>query len=154
MSTFYTSKILTDAVLAMIEDQYPTHIAALESASGLTLKAIETVKVGVDYLAKGLFKPFVLIDPRRMSIDDEGVGVVRGTAIYDIVIAYDGYSEEDATTAVQLYADAFVDMVMSDDYLNSTVDHASVTDIEYYPGGSGITRYAILGLELILDIER
>jgi len=154
MSTFYSSKVILDALTDQIDNNYQTYLDLIATASGYELKSIETVKVGSDYLAKGIEKPFILIDPRRMDVDDETIGLVRGRYLFDIMIAYDGFEEEDAVYAVQLYADAFISMVISDDYFTSTVDHASVNSVEYYPGSSFMARYAVLELEIELDIER
>ena len=154
MSTFYVSKVVIDALQAQITANFQTYLDLIATASGYELKEIETVKIGSDYASKGIDKPFILIDPRRMDVDDEAIGLVRGTYIFDIMIAYDGFDEEDAVYAVQLYADAFISMVISDDYFTNTVDHASVNSVEYYPGSSYMTRYAVLEFQIELDIER
>jgi len=154
MSIFYASKVVTDSLVAQIDANYQTYLSLIETASGMELKSINTVKVGADYQAKGMMRPFILIDPQRMDVDDEAMGIVRADYTYTVLIAYDGFAEEDAVTAVQLYADAFISMVISDDYFTSTVDHASVTGVEYYPGSSVQTRYAVLDLVITLDIER
>lgn len=154
MSTFYVTKVVTDALLAQIDANYRTYLDLIETESGVTLKSVETVKVGNDYNAKGLDKPFILIDPRRMAVNDEAMGIVQGIYTYDIMIAYDGFEEEDAAEAIQLYCDAFISMVISDDYFTSTVDHASINSAEWYSGASAQTKYAVLELELTLDIER
>ena len=151
---FYASKPMTDALVAEITDQYPTYLSAIATASGMTLRPVETVKVSIDYTSKGIEKPCILIDPRRLDIEDETSGRIGAIYTYDIVIGYDGFDEEEAADAVQLYADAFVSMVVSDDYFSGQLDHASVKNIEYYPGGSLVSRYAVLQLELTLEIER
>lgn len=154
MTNFYVSKPVDDALKEEIENEYQTYLTSIEDASGLTLRSIETIKYGTDYQAKGLIKPFILIDPRRMDVDDEAVGIVSARFIYDVVFAYDGFDEEDAVVATKLYADAFISMVISDDFFGGNLDHASVKNVEYYPGSSSVGRYAVLELELTLEIER
>lgn len=151
---FNASKPITDALINEIEDNYDTYLQLIAEANDYELKSIETIKLGTDYQAKGLEKPAILIDPRRMSVEDTLIGEVAAGYVFDVIFCYDGYSEEDAATAVQMYADAFTSMVISDDYFQGNLEHATVNDVEYYPGGSALARYAVLELELILEIER
>lgn len=151
---FYASKPITDALKTEIASNYQTYLSEIESKAKMSLKSLQDVKVGVDYQSKRLEKPFCLIDPKRLDIDDEAVGIVNAVYGFDVVFAFDGFDEEDAATAIQLYADAFVSMVQSDDFFGGKVDHATVPNIEYYPGASSVARYAILELDITLEIER
>lgn len=151
---FNASKPILDALIATIQANYNNYLFALASAESLTAKGIAAVKVGIDYQAKGIAKPFMLIEPTAMEIEDESVGVVGAKLLFDVAIMIDGLQESDAIYLSCLYADAFVGMVTSDDFLDGAVTHASVPRIEYFPGGSTTQRVVLLTVEILLEEER
>jgi len=154
MTTFYVSKPITDALLQALRENYPDHVKAMATSSGMRMDAIKTIKISNDYAAIGLQRPAILVDPVSAEIEDEAVGIVSAKLLYEVVFIIDGQQEDDLTYRTMLYADALVGMITSDDYLNSEVTHASANRIEYYPGGTGTTRYAIVDVEITLEIER
>lgn len=151
---FYISKPITDALLAEIDESYNTHLQAIAATSKVKLERLRSIKVGADYAASGLEKPALLLNPLSTDIDDEAVGIVTATMAFEAVFIISGFKEEDGITLAQLYADAFVGMVASDDFLGGEVTHAEVTRIEYYPGGTGTTRYAVLDVNITLEQGR
>jgi len=40
MSTFYASKVITDALIAQIDAEFQTYLSLIETASGMELKSI------------------------------------------------------------------------------------------------------------------
>jgi len=152
--SFYVSKPVTDAFLAELEASYNTNLQVLADAAGVQLLDLATIKVGADYAAIGIKKPALLLDPVSMEIDDEAVGIITAKMLFEVVFIIDGHKEDDAIVRAELYADALVGMVTSDDFLGSAVTHASVPRIEYFPGGSGTSRYAVLDVEITLEQGR
>lgn len=154
MTSFYVSKPVMDALKDSLKANYNTHLQSLASSSGMKLDAIKVVKISNDYSATGLQKPCILMDVVSCDVEDEAVGIVSGTLTFEIVFIIEGQKEDDLTYRTMLYADALVSMITSDDYLESSVTHASVSRIEYYPGGTGSTRYAIADVDIAYEIER
>lgn len=147
--------------LAMLKqyllDNYDTYADLLRSAaSEPSLPTIKSVEIGNDYTKKGLVKPFIMLDPVRMIIDDEAIGLVNSDLSIDVLFAVESYSytDEQASKWVMLYADAFQSMVLSDDTLGDEIAHASVEDIEFYPGGTGTTKYVLLNVVISIETDR
>jgi hypothetical protein len=154
MTSFYVSKPVMDALYESLKDDYKTYLQDMATTSGMKLDAIKLVKISNDYAATGLQKPCILMDIVSCEIEDEGVGIVGATLMFEVVFIIEGMKEDDLTYRTMLYADALVSMVTSDDYLGGDVVHASVPRIEYYPGGTGTTRYAVADVEITYEIER
>lgn len=153
--TYYVSKPTSDLLIAYIKANYETYLALIRTASELReIPKITVVKKGNDYTNKGLVKPFILVDPVATPIDDEAVGCVHSMFNYDIIIAVDGYDNEQITDYAECYGDAFISMILSNDRLGSQVYHASVKDIEHFPGGTGTIRYVLLNLEITIETDR
>lgn len=145
--------------LAMLKqyllDNYDTYADLLRSAaSEPSLPTIKSVEIGNDYTKKGLVKPFIMLDPVRMIVDDEAIGLVNSDLSIDVLVAADSYTDEQASKWVMLYADAFQSMVLSDDTLGDEIAHASVEDIEFYPGGTGTTKYVLLNVVISIETDR
>lgn len=154
MSTFHVSKPISDALMTSLRDDYNAVLQALASASGMRLDNPRTIKMSNDYEAVGLQRPVILVDPVSMEIEDEAVGIVACTMLFEVVFIIDGNKEDDVTNRAMLYADALVGMVTDDDYLGGAVTHASVLRTEYFPGGTRTTRYAVSDVEITLEIQR
>ncbi len=153
--TYYVSKATSDLLIAYIKSNYETYLALIRTASGLLeIPRIEQIKKGNDYTQKGLLKPFMLIDPVSTPIDEEAVECIHSELLYDVLIAVDGYDNEQVTEYSECYADAFISMILSNDRLGSQVYHASVVNIESFPGGTGTIRYVLLSLEITVETDR
>jgi hypothetical protein len=151
---FYVGKPITDALVAEIEDNFNTKLQEIADVSKTILEPIITIKIGADYASTGLEKPAIIIDPVSLAIEDEAVGIISAIKTFEIVIIVDGFAEDDAIVRAELYADALIGMVTSDDFLGGEVTHASVPRVEYFPGGSGTSRYAVLDVEITLEQGR
>lgn len=153
-----TNYVVWDALTKLksyIESNFETYAALLRTAaSDSELPAIRNVVIGNDYSRKGLVKPFIMIDPVRMDPEDETVGTVLSELNIDILIAAESFTDEKATKWVTLFADAFQSMILSDDTLGDEFYHASVEDIEFYPGGTGQTKYVLLSVVLSIETDR
>ena len=153
--TYYVTKPAIDTLKAYIIANYDTYLQLIRIASSYReLPKIVTVEVGNDYDAKGKLKPFVLIDPVGASIDDEGIGCIPTIVTLDVIFAIEGCDSETVTEYSECYADAFVSMFLTDDTLGDGVFHASVKDIEYFPGGTGTIKYVLLNVELTVETDR
>jgi hypothetical protein len=153
--THYTAWDVMTMLEDYIDSNYETYVALIRTAASDTrVPKVKTVEIGNDYTRKGLTKPFIMIDPVRMNIDDETVGLVVSDFNIDVLIAVESFTDEEATKWATLYGDAFVSMVLSDDTLGDEVAHASVSDIEFYPGGTGNTKYVLLNMVLSIETER
>jgi hypothetical protein len=151
---FYVSKPITDAFIAELEDNYNTYLQDIADTSKILLDELQTLRVGADYASTGLAKPSLLLNPLSLEIDDEAVGIVSAKMMFEAIFIVDGFAEDDAIVRAELYADALIGMVTSDDFLGGEVTHASVPRVEYFPGGSGTSRYAVLDVEITLEQGR
>lgn len=140
---------------AYILNNFDAFVASIASAVEVSdIPIIQSVEIGNDYTRNGLRKPFVMIDPVRSIPDDETVGIVADDLSFDILIAIDSYTDGEATMWVSLYADAFLSMILSDDTLGDQVSHASIEDREFFPGGTGTTKYVLLNLMISIETDR
>jgi len=112
------------------------------------------VKVGNDYTAKGLVRPCVTVDPVKNTPDDERIGCIPSEIGIEILLTCEASTGELALEYTECYADAFVSMVLSNDTLGGAVQHISVVDIEYYPGGTGTEKRVLLVVELTVKTDR
>jgi len=153
--TYYEIKPAIDTLKTYIEANYETYLALIRTASGFReLPKIAKVNVGNDYNEKGRVKPFILIDPVNATIDDEGIGCMETVINIDVLFACEGATPEIITEYTECYADAFVSMVLSNDTLGDGVQHISVRDIAYYPGGTGTVKYVLLNVEVTVETDR
>ena len=151
---YYVAKPAIDALTAHIQANLQTFIEQISEESGILLEPIASVGVGNDYEKVGKQKPFILIDPTTDEIDDVAIGTVVTSLGYDVLIAVSGGTEETAITKVDLYKDAFISMILSDDFLSDLVDHASVNRVDHFPGGTGTTKYILLALTITIEQRR
>lgn len=153
--TYYTVWDVLTNLQDYVQENFETYAALLRTAATeQKLPKVRSVEIGNDYTRKGLTKPFIMLDPVRMVIDDETVGVVNSDLNIDVLIAVESYTDEQAAKWSALMADSFESMILSDDTLGDVVAHASVTDIEFYPGGIGSTKYVLLSLVLSIETDR
>jgi len=153
--TYYVTKPAIDTLIAYIKANYETYLALIRTASGFReLKKIATVKVGNDYTAKGLVRPCVTVDPVKNTPDDERIGCIPSEIGIEILLTCEASTGELALEYTECYADAFVSMVLSNDTLGGAVQHISVVDIEYYPGGTGTEKRVLLVVELTVKTDR
>ena len=153
--TYYTSKYYTDILLSYIRTYYQTYLDAIATTSGVTLKSLSGADLGgPNFASKNRPRPYLLIEPMGEDIDDTLPGRIESVLRYDALIEADGFQEEDALILVGLYKDAFCSMIFSDDTLSGYVDHASVTNIEQYPGGSGTSKYILMAVEITVSQGR
>jgi hypothetical protein len=151
---YYVAKPAIDALKAHIEANYQDFIEDLSEASDTYLEPIAYIGIGNDFEKAGRAKPFLLIDPTSDSIDNDVIGTVSTSLSYDVLIAVTGDSEGSAITKADLYKDAFISMILSDDFLSGLVDDAQVTSVEHYPGGTVTTKYILLALTITIEQGR
>lgn len=151
---YYVAKPAIDALLAHIEINLHTYIEDLSEVSGVYLEPIQYIGVGNDFEKTGRAKPFLLIDPTSDAIESQIVGTVVTELSYDVLIAVTGNSEDNAIAKTALYKDAFISMILSDDFLSDLVDHAEVTRVDHYPGGTGTVKYILLALTITVEQRR
>ncbi len=151
---FYVSKPITDAILDEVKERFFSALSDIAQASGVSLEELRTVRVGADYASAGIKRPALLLNPLSLEIEDETVGLVSAQMLFEAIFIIDGFSEDDAIVKAELYADALIGMVTSDDFLGGEVTHASIPRVEYFPGGSGVSRYAVLDVEITLEQGR
>ena len=153
--TYNVSKPINDLLKSYVEDNYQTYVDIIATANAVTLKALTSVEIGGTVAVhKTHEKPYMIIEPIGEDVTDTLPGQIESTIRYDVLIEADGYQEDDALTLVGLYKDAFCSMVFSDDTLGGEVDHASVTNIEQYPGGSGTSKYIMIAVEITVSQGR
>ena len=153
--TYYVTKPAVDNFKAYINANYETYLALIRTASGYReLTRMAKVCIDNDYVGKGRVKPYMILDPSNNTPDDEGSGCIESVLNFDVIIACEGASSEEVTGHSMCYADAFQSMILSDDTLGDTVQHASVVDFEYYTGGVGMIKYVLLNVELTVNTDR
>lgn len=148
--TEQTLDILKDFFSANIEG----YLENIRQDTGQELPSFTSIEIGQDYASRGRSKPFVLIDPASITPDDEGYGVISGTYHIDVLIVVDGYESEVVSRRCMRYADAFASCIWDYDTLNGQVVHTSVENIEYFPGGTGNEKYALLAINVVREMYR
>lgn len=151
---YYVAKPAIDALKAHITANYQTFIEDISGVSETYLEPISYIGVGNDFEKAGRVKPFMLIDPTADAIDGQIIGTVSTSLSYDVLIAVTGNDEDSAITKADLYKDAFISMILSDDFLSGLVDHAEVTSVDHYPGGTGNVKYILLALTITIEQGR
>lgn len=152
---YYVSKPTSDLLIEYIKTYYETYLDLIRTASGLyEIPRIQQIKKGNYYSQKGLLKPFMLIDPVSVPLDDEAVECVHSELLFDVLIGVDGFDNEKLIEYTECYGDAFISMILSDDRLGDQVYHASIVNIEPFPGGTGVIRYVLLSLEITIETDR
>ena len=151
---YYVAKPAIDAILAHINENLQSFINDLSEVSGVYLEPVQYIGVGNDLEKTGRAKPFLLIDPTSDAIETQIVGTVSTELSYDVLIAVTGNSEDSAIAKTALYKDAFISMILSDDFLSGMVDHADVTRVDHYPGGTGTVKYILLALTITIEQRR
>ncbi len=149
--TLPTVKGLRDYIIK----NYDTYLEQLRTSSEeYDLPCINSVEIGTDYTSKGRSKPFILIDPASMNPEDDMPGHIEAVMAVDVLIAVDGYTDTSASEKAMLYADAFLSMVWADQYLGCLVIHATPTQVDYFPGGTGNVKYILINLLLTVEESR
>lgn len=151
---YYVSKPVLDTLKKHIESNYQVFLSQIASASGCSIKPIAEISIGNDYRNSSLQKPFILIDPDFDDISYESYGVVETTLAFDVLFAVQSYSEKDVLEKVCLYKDAFISMVLSDDFLGGGVAHAFIDRVDHFPGGSSNEKYVLLMLKITYEQRR
>lgn len=153
--TYNLSKTVNDLLIAYVEANYQGYVDTIATANGVSLDSLTSVGIGGPaFMDKNKRKPYMLVEPVGEDIDDQIAGSVEVTMRYDVLIEALAPNEETALTAVGLYKDAFVSMILSDDTLGGEVDHAKVTNVEQYPGGSGTSKFILMAVEITVSQGR
>lgn len=155
MILYNFSKPMADLMVSYTEANYQTYSDAIAAANSVTLDSMTSIAIGGSaFMDKNKRKPYILIEPVSEDIDDQIGGSIEAVMRYDVLIEAVAPNEETALTAVGLYKDAFVSMILSDDTLGGEVDHAKVTNVEQYPGGSGTSKFILMAVEITVSQGR
>jgi hypothetical protein len=145
-----TLDILKDFLTTKIEG----YLDVIRTETGQALPSFTSIDIGQDYTKRGRSKPFVLIDPASITPDAEGYGVISGDYRIDMLIVVDGYESEIVSRQCMRYADAVTKCIWDYDTLDGQVVHASVETIEYFPGGTGNEKYALIAINVMREMYR
>lgn len=125
------------------------HINQVAVLVAKDLPGINSVALGVDYEKSGRKHPYILIAPSSIKPDyDEYQGMVESSFTADCLIAVEGYSSATVLENSLLYADACMGMISSDDTLAGLCDHAQISSIGFFPGGTGNRMFTVISIEL------
>lgn len=148
--TFLQSYKLTNGLRQYTQDYLGTYITLVAGEAGKDLALMSSVGIGTDYEKSGRKHPYVLIAPSDLKPDyDEYQGMVESAFTADCLIAVDGFSSAAVLEHSLLYADAYMSMISSDDTLKGLCDHAEVSSIGYFPGGTGNRMFTVISIVLI-----
>ena len=145
-----TLDILKDFLTEKIEG----YLQEIRNETTEELPAFSSIMIGQDYTKRGKVKPFILIDPALNDIDEEGQGVISAAYQIDVLVVVDGYDDEIVSRRCMRYADAIQFCLLDDDTLDGEVYHCRVNSVEYFPGGSGNEKYALLSLTVMREVPR
>lgn len=143
-----------DIVKAFFESKLSMYLDEIRTETGEELPELSSIEIGQDYTKRGRSKPYIIIDPAMITPDAEGYGVISGECHIDILIVVDGYDSEIVSRRCMRYADALTNCVWDYDTLDGQVTHVSVESIEYYPGGTGNEKYALIAINVMREMYR
>ena len=115
---------------------------------------MSSIDIGQDYTKQGRTKPYVIIDPAMITPDSEGYGVITGEYHIDMLVVVDGVDSEVVSRMCMRYADALTMCLWNNDTLEDQVDDISVENIEYFPGGTGMEKYALIAIKVMREMYR
>jgi len=143
-----------DMVKDTIADNIGSYLQGIRDETEQELPAFTSIEIGQDYTKRGRVKPFVIIDPAQLTPDEEAQGVFSGAYQIDVLVAVDGWDDEVVSRRCMRYADALMALIFDHDTLDDQVYHVQFNSVEYFPGGSGNEKYAILSITVIREEER
>jgi hypothetical protein len=149
---------LTETTLDIVKTFLATHIEAyledIRVETGEELPSLNSIDIGQDYVKRGRSKPYLLIDPAMITPDSQGYGVITGEYHIDMLAVVDGADSEVVSRACMRYADALTMCFWDNDTLEGQVDDISVENIEYFPGGTGMEKYALIAIKVMREMYR
>ena len=143
-----------DILRDFVENNIESYLAVIRTETEEGLPSFASVEIGNDYEKSGKKKPFILMDPAQIAPDQEGYGVISGVYSIDILIAVSGYDGTTVSKHTMRYADAVTQMFFDHDDLDEQVTDVTVEKVEYFPGGSGNEKYALITLQVKRETNR
>ena len=143
-----------DIIKGFLASHIETYLDQIRDETGEELPSLTSIDIGQDYTRRGRSKPYLLIDPAMITPDSEGYGVITGEYYIDMLVVVDGVDTEVVSRQCMRYADALSMCIWNNDTLEGQVDDISVENIEYFPGGTGVEKYALIAIKVMREMYR
>ncbi len=143
-----------DIVKTFLAVNLESFLDDIRAETGEELPSLNSIDVGQDYTKLGRAKPYLLIDPAMITPNVEGYGVITGEYHIDMLLVVDGCDSEVVSRHCMRYADALTGCIWDNDTFNGQVEDVSVENIEYFPGGTGLEKYALIAIKVMREMYR